>query len=142
MKKNYIIAAVAVIVVALGSYAYWNMRFCYDFVYDTQFGDKKDFSKAVNEGFMGLRGMMYYIPQVPALQKALEKDGFAIDEFERTGGKVYAAPFFGPSTKAAVIAFQEKYDLAPTGAVDNNMIDVLRSRYGCTAPKSPTEAAR
>ncbi|MBI5134400.1 MAG: peptidoglycan-binding protein [Candidatus Taylorbacteria bacterium] len=141
-SKNAYIAGAAIVAIAIaaGLYIVRQNSFCFDFAYDTQFGDKKDFAKASNEAFMGPGGSLYYIPENPALQKALEKEGFFIDELEKTGGNVYLTSFFGPTTQTAVKAFQERYDLAPTGEVDNNMIDVLRERYGCTAKPEPTPA--
>jgi hypothetical protein len=137
------LVALAVIAVAGGAYYYIRENsFCFDFTHNTQFGDKTDLKEPSNEGFMGPGGNVYYVPETSALQTALLKEGFYIDEFETTGGGVYLTSFFGPSTKAAVTAFQEKYDLAPIGEVNNNTIDKLRELHGCTAPQTgPSEAA-
>ena len=104
--------------------------FCFDFSHDMQFGDRK-VDHPVNMGFGGPGGIMYYIPEVPALQAALKKQGFYIDPFENTGGNIYAAAFFGPSTKSAVLSFQKKYGLPQTGQVTNDTIDKLSALYKC-----------
>ncbi|MBX4209196.1 peptidoglycan-binding protein [Candidatus Parcubacteria bacterium] len=133
------IVVVALVVIAAGVVV-WRVSphafapaFCYDFVHDTQFGDRK-VSNPVNSGFGGPGGIFYFVPQVPMLQKALQKQGFYIDPYESTGGKVYAAPFFGPSTRSAVMSFQKKYGLPETGEVNNSTIDKLASLYACPKP--------
>lgn len=130
------IALIAILVIAIGaairfSFSRTNRsEFCFDFVHDTQFGDKKSLTKPTNIARV-VSGHSYYLPQVPALQQALRKQGFYIDPYEATGGEVYAAAFFGPSTRAAVIAFQKKYGIAESGEVTNETIDKLDSLYSC-----------
>lgn len=128
------------VIIAAGSLWHYVERnqFCFDFVHNTQFGDNATLENPSNQAFIGPRGVAYYIPETPALQKALEKEGFYIDEFEMTGGGVYLDSFFGPSTKTAVIEFQKRYSIEPTGIVDNDTIDALREIYGCSAPKTAT----
>jgi hypothetical protein len=78
-------------------------------------------------------------PEVSALQTALEKEGFTINQNEKDN------LFFGESTAAAVVSFQEKYKdeiLTPfgltkgTGYVGPSTRNKLNSLYGCG--KSPT----
>ncbi|HEU5114352.1 MAG TPA: peptidoglycan-binding domain-containing protein [Candidatus Paceibacterota bacterium] len=141
--RNVLIAIAALVVIGA---AFWftmprssETPFCYNFAHDMQFGDRT-VAHPVNQGFRGTNGMYYYIPEVPALQKALSKQGFYIDPYESTGGQVYVAPFFGPSTRVAVESFQKKYSLPMTGQVTNDTLDKLRSLYGCPATASSTTA--
>jgi len=73
-------------------------------------------------------------PEVSALQTALEKEGFTINQDEKDN------LFFGKSTAAAVVSFQEKYKdeiLTPfgltkgTGYVGPSTRNKLNSLYGC-----------
>ena len=134
-KKCKLFIGSAIILLALigGGFWYFTHRlepFCFDFVHDTQFGDR-EVKKPSNVGFGGPGGMFYYIPEVPALHTALTREGFYVDPYELTGGKVYIAAFFGPTTQVAVKGFQKKYNLSETGTVENETIDKLRSLYGC-----------
>lgn len=144
-KAAYIGGGILVVLI-IGTIAWFGAHrspaFCFNFVHDTQFGDKA-MEKSSNEGIVGPRGNIYYIPEVPALQTALKKEGFYIDPLEASGGKVYMAAFFGPSTKTAVSGFQKKYGIEETGEVDNATIDKLRELYGCkeTAATSTIEYA-
>lgn len=140
--RNILIAVVAVVVVGIGA-RYLVARFaapafCFDFVHDMQFGDRK-VAHPFNQPFGGPGGIMYYIPEVPALQTALAREGFYIDPYESTGGKVYSAAFFGPSTRAAVMSFQKKYGLSQTGEVNNDTLDKLAALYAC--PKAALTAS-
>ncbi|HVU06451.1 MAG TPA: peptidoglycan-binding domain-containing protein [Candidatus Paceibacterota bacterium] len=132
--RNSVIAASVVILIG-AAFLYFGPHmaqapFCFDFVHDTQFGDRK-VEHPSNIGFGGPGGVMYYLPEVPALQKALEKQGFYIDPYETTGGKVYAGAFFGPSTRAAVMEFQKDHGLSETGEATNDVIDILAPLYAC-----------
>lgn len=137
MKNNILnIGLIVVIVVAIGSAIWFSVpglskpKFCFDFVHDMQFGDRK-VANPVNFGIGGPNGMMYYLPETPALQTALSKQGFTVDPYESTGGHVYAGAFFGPSTKSAVRAFQKKNGLDDTGEVNNATLDKLAALYSC-----------
>lgn len=141
-KKGLIITITAILIaiVAFGIFwyrSYVTTPFCFNFKHDTQFGDRK-VEKPSNTGIQGLNGMFYYLPEVPALQTALKKEGFYVDDYEATGGNVYLGAFFGPSTQVAVKGFQKKYDMKETGEVDNSMIDKLVSLYGCKVDSSTT----
>ncbi len=140
--KRIIISLVVITMIGLGLwYALpHESSFCFTFKHDTQFGDKK-MATSSNEGYFGPRGNSYYIPEVPALQTALKKEGFYIDETEATGGGVYLTSFFGPSTQTAVRDFQKKYGMPITGEVDNAMIDKLTALYGCPAADTATSTA-
>ena len=105
-------------------------KFCFTFDYNTSFGDRL-VSTPSNQGFFGPGGMQYFIPELPALQKMLEREGLWIDPFEKTGGKIYAAAFFGPSTKTALTDFQIKHGITPTGQAEKETIDKLTELYGC-----------
>jgi hypothetical protein len=135
-KKSIVIVAIVILALIAGG-TFWYRKhsvapFCFNFKHDTQFGDRK-VAKPSNIGVQAPNGMFYYLPEVPALQTALSREGFYIDTYEATGGKVYYAAFFGPSTQVAVREFQKKYGMAQTGEVDNTMIDKLASLYGCPA---------
>jgi hypothetical protein len=138
--KKIIITLIALIIIAGGAVWYVKTRpapFCFNFVHDTQFGERK-VAHPSNQGIGTPGGMMYYLPEVPALQTALTREGFYVDPYEATGGKVYYGPFFGPTTQVAVKAFQKKYGIAETGTVENGTIDKLRSLYGCPTVASST----
>lgn len=138
--KNAVIMSIGLLLIV---FAVWTTLprstkapFCFDFSHDMQFGDRA-VKHPVNGGKI-VSGIVYYIPEVPALQVALQKQGFYIDPYEKTGGDVYAGAFFGPSTRAAVMAFQKKNSLPQTGQVTNDVIDKLSALYKCpstTAPK-------
>lgn len=134
-KKPNKVAPIALIIVALVLLFLWqknNMKessFCFDFQQNTQFGDR-ELANPVNSGIKVLK-LTYYIPEVPALQMALGKEGFDIDTYETTGGGVYAAAFYGPSTRQAVTGFQTKYDMEPSGEVREGTIEKLNELYGC-----------
>ncbi len=122
-------------VLIIGSVAAWYTShsrgyFCFTFAYNTVFGDRT-IENPSNSGFMAPNGMMYYLPEVPALQTALEREGFYIDPLEKTGGKIYYGPFYGPSTGVALREFQKKHNLGLTGIVENSTIDKLNELYGC-----------
>jgi len=137
MTSSRILKVVLVLVLALaiGSAVYYSFgrtnrsEFCFNFLHDTQFGDRA-VAKPSNIGWR-VGTITYYLPEVPALQTALEKQGLYIDPYEKTGGKIYAAAFFGPSTHAAVMDFQKKHGLDQSGVVDNKTIDALNSLYSC-----------
>ncbi len=130
--------AIAALVVAIGGALWFSLPrsaaqpFCFSFAHDMQFGDRI-VAKPINIGTI-VKGVTYYYPETPALQTALKKQGFYIDPYESTGGKVYAGSFFGPSTRAAVMGFQKKYGIEQTGEVGDATIDKLASLYSC--PKS------
>ncbi|HVT75135.1 MAG TPA: peptidoglycan-binding domain-containing protein [Candidatus Paceibacterota bacterium] len=133
LRNSVIVAAVIIVAIAVWYFALRTTEtpFCFDFVHDTQFGDRV-VAKASNVGHIAPSGAtIYYIPEVPALQTALEREGFYIDAFEKTGGGVYVTSFFGPTTRTAVMAFQKKHGLSETGQVTNDVIDVLSARYAC-----------
>jgi hypothetical protein len=135
MKNKLTTIVVSVIVLVIILAGAWlvapkSPKYCFDFVHDTQFGDR-EVKKPSNSGFMGNRGIMYYINEVKALQTVLEKEGFYIDPLEKTGGEIYMGPFWGPSTRGAVISYQKKYGLEATAVVDNETIDALALKYSC-----------
>ncbi len=134
-----IVGAIIVITVTLIIVTPREPAFCFNFVHDTQFGDRI-VKNPSNGSVIGPRGIEYFVPEVPALQTALKKEGFYIDEYEATGGGVYFTSFFGPSTKNAVISFQKKYGIKPTGEVDNDTIDALKVRFECPLVATTTEA--
>jgi peptidoglycan hydrolase-like protein with peptidoglycan-binding domain len=107
--------------------------FCFNFVHDTQFGDRT-VEHPSNLGIMGPHNIVYYVPETQSLQTALAKEGFEIDPYETTGGENYLTAFFGPSTQGAVKGFQKKYGIKETGEVDNDTIDKLASLYSCPKP--------
>ncbi len=55
-------------------------------------------------------------PDVVALQKRLIKDGFL---------KGSATGYFGPATKAAVMAYQTKHGLSPLGVIGPSTRNLL-----------------
>lgn len=130
-KLIYVVITGVIAVLILATFFLKNRQgsFCFNFVHDTQFGDRI-VEKPSNKGFL-MGNVSYYVPEISMLQTALERKGFSIDEYEKTGGKVYPAAFFGPSTKSAVIGFQKKYGLAETGEVNNDTIDKLNSMFAC-----------
>ncbi|HEU0080833.1 MAG TPA: peptidoglycan-binding domain-containing protein [Candidatus Paceibacterota bacterium] len=142
LSKTVLIVALIVIV---GAALWFSIprstapAFCFDFVRDMQFGDRV-VAKPVNQGTV-VKGVTYYYPETPALQTALQKQGFYVDPYESTGGHVYAGSFFGPSTRAAVMSFQKKYGLAQTGEVNNDTLDKLASLYSCPKPAATTTSA-
>jgi hypothetical protein len=140
--KSVIRIILIVVLLALLGAAVWftftrekRGSFCFDFSHDMQFGDGQVIKNPVNEGRVMLNGT-YYLPEVPALQEALTRQGLYIDPFENTGGKIYAASFFGPSTRVAVMAFQKKNGLPQTGQVNNETIDRLSKLYKCPPSRS------
>lgn len=138
-NQKTLIILVAFIVIVSATLLYFKpfeTGFCFTFTYDTQFGDKKDFKNASNTGVTGPGGVEYYPIEVKALQTALKNEGLYIDPSEETGGGVYLAAYFGPSTQTAVRNFQEKSDIAITGEVNNNTIDALNKIYACKTPKT------
>ena len=139
--KTLINVVVVIIVLAGVGFGVWytlphTAPFCFDFVRNMQFGDR-EVKHPVNMGSVA-NGIVYYLPEVPALQTVLQEQGFYIDPFETTGGKVYAAPFLGPSTHQAVFSFQKKYKLPQTGVVDDMTLDKLGALYTC--PPAPVTA--
>lgn len=138
-SKWAIVCVVGALVIGVGAwYAIGKdarPKFCFDFSYNMQYGDRT-VKNPVNQGSM-VGNMTYYVPELPALQVALIKQGFKIDDFETTGGKVYAGPFFGPSTKTALLAFQKKNDLPETGDVNDLTTDRLSKLYKCP-PSTPS----
>ena len=139
-RKILIIAIVDVAIAAAICYVISHSsapKFCFDFSHNMQFGDRK-VDHPVNVGSIA-GGNIFYIPEVPALQEALKRQGFYIDPFETTGGKVYAAAFFGPSTRSAVMAFQKKYSLPQTGQVTDDTIDKLSQFYKCPTHATSTQ---
>ena len=138
-KKNLSILIVALLILVGITFLYSKTeKFCFTFDYNTAFGDRS-VSAPSNQGFFGPGGIQYFIPELPALQKILEQEGLWIDPFEKTGGKIYAAAFFGPSTKTALTDFQKKYGITPTGQAGKKTIDKLTELYGC--PLSAKENA-
>ncbi len=140
--QKTLIIFVSIVVILTASLLYFKpftSGFCFTFTYNTQFGDKKDFKNASNEGIVGPGGVTYYPIEVKALQTALKNEGLYIDPNEETGGNVYLTAYYGPSTQTAVRNFQEKSDIAITGEVNNNTIDALNKKYACKAP-SPAAA--
>lgn len=142
-KKGAVAGIVVVVIIAaVAGYAYMHRApastFCFDFSHNMAFGDH-DVTDPVNQAQVSL-GVPYYLPEVPALQKALELQGFKIDPYETTGGGVYQAAFFGPSTKVAVTAFQKRYGLPQTGQVTNDVLDQLWKLYHCDHAASSTAA--
>ncbi len=144
MNKSNALKAVgiAVLVLAIGTAVYYSFgrtnrsQFCFDFARGMQFGDRK-VEKPVNQGTV-VGKMTYYLPEVPALQTALAREGFYIDPFEQTGGKIYAAAFFGPSTRSAVLSFQKKHGIEQTGTVDDATLERLGSLYSCPKDAATT----
>ena len=139
-NKTVIISSIILALVLIAGGITWYIQyreepFCFNFVHNTQFGDRK-VENPSNQGFGAPGGMFYYLPEVPALHTALLRQGMYVDPYEVTGGQVYYAAFFGPSTQGAVKAFQKKYKLPETGTVENDTIDVLRTLYGCPTPVS------
>lgn len=134
--RLYLVVIVLLLVAGASIHYAFRSRdsFCFNFVHDMQFGDRA-VAKPFNQG-VPLGGTTYYLPEVPALQSALAKQGFYVDPYESTGGGVYAAAFFGPSTKSAVAAFQKKAGLSQTGEVNNDTLDRLSALYSC--PKTAT----
>ena len=57
---------------------------------------------------MGMNNIGQSDPNVVALQKRLTKDGLLFGA---------ATGYFGPATKAAVIAYQKKHGLSPLGVI-------------------------
>jgi hypothetical protein len=135
-KKNIIMIIIGIVILVLIAMWYFTPRtasFCFTFAQDTQFGDRV-VENPSNSGIMGKNGTEYFPVEVRALQNALEKDGFYIDPYEKTGAEIYLTAFFGPTTVTAVKAFQKKHGLEESGQVDNGMIDKLNELYAC--PKS------
>ncbi len=136
-NKTLIIAAAVIVIAAIAGGIFWYQKdsqgpFCFTFAHDTVFGDR-EIANPSNVGYRAPNGMTYYIPEVPGLQTALARDGFYIDPLESTGGKIYYAAFYGPSTGAALKEFQKKHKLGLTGIVENSTIDKLNELYGCPA---------
>lgn len=137
--RNTVIVSIVVIIVALGIW-YTIPRepeFCFNFLHDMAYGDRS-IEHPINPGFVGGHNITYYLPEVPALQTALLKEGFYIDPYELTGGKVYYAAFFGPTTKAALLGFQKKYNLEENAMVDDETSDKLKELYGCETNPTAT----
>ncbi|HEY0907810.1 MAG TPA: peptidoglycan-binding domain-containing protein [Candidatus Paceibacterota bacterium] len=149
-SKAAIVIVLAVAIIAIAGGVFWYQKhseapFCFTFAHDTVFGDRT-IANPSNTGYQALNGMTYYIPEVPALQTALAREGFYIDPLESTGGKIYYAAFYGPSTASALKEFQKKHKLGLTGIVENSTIDKLNELYGCPAGTvspllQPTETA-
>lgn len=140
-NQKALIILVALIVVTSAAFLFFKPHtsgFCFTFTYSTQFGDKKDLKDPSNEGILGPGGVAYYPIEVKALQTALKNEGLYIDPNEETGGGVYLTTYFGPSTQAAVRAFQNRYDLAETGDVNDVTVDALNRRYACKVSKTAT----
>ena len=142
--KNTIFVLVVVVVLALVGLGTWYTlphssapKFCYTFTHNMQFGDRT-VANPFNIGYIAPDKNVYYLPEVPNLQTALVKQGFYVDPFEQTGGKVYAAAFYGPTTRAAVMSFQKKYALPQTGQVTNDTIDKLAALYACPTSTAAT----
>ncbi len=76
MKKNILIAIVIVAVLVSGYNIYRakNPAFCFDFVRDIQYGDRK-VEKPINLGIEMPGGIVYYAEVTP-LQTALKKEGY------------------------------------------------------------------
>lgn len=129
-----IIVAIIAIALIAGAVFWYKQRdlapFCFDFAHDTVFGDR-ELDNPSNVGYRAPNGMMYYLPEVPALQTALSREGFYIDPLESTGGRIYYGPFYGPTTATALKSFQKKYKLGLTGIVENSTIDKLNELYAC-----------
>ncbi len=143
VRNTLIILVIIVAVVAAIWYSlpHGNARkFCFDFAHNMQFGDRP-VAHPVNIGHIAPGGIIYYSPEIDALQTALDAQGFYIDPYESNGGKVYAGAFFGPSTRAAVLAFQKKYKLPETGQVTDATADRLAALYSCPKPAATTSAA-
>jgi hypothetical protein len=142
-NKKFIPLVVGIIILIIVSGVLWFIlphepKFCFTFAPNTQFGEKKDFTDYPNNGFDGPRGMTYFLPETNALQTALKKEGFYIDELEETGGGVYLAAFYGPTTQTAVRDFQKKYGLEQTGIVGNDMLEKLNEKYACPPSSAGT----
>lgn len=135
-KKAIIIIALVIVALVAGGIFWYRSHsqapFCFTFAHNTVFGDRT-LANASNQGFQAPNGMMYYLPEVPALQTALTRDGFYIDPLESTGGKIYYAAFYGPTTQTALKEFQKKHKLGLTGIVENSTIDKLNELYSCPA---------
>lgn len=137
-KKNKILifAAIVAIVVIAGGISLYQKKdstpFCFTFLHNTVFGDR-EIANPANIGYQAPNGMSYYIPEVPALQTVLSREGFYIDPLESTGGQIYYAAFYGPTTATALKEFQKKHELGLTGIVENSTIDKLNELYGCPA---------
>ncbi|MDE1874645.1 MAG: peptidoglycan-binding protein, partial [Patescibacteria group bacterium] len=141
LRNTIIVALVVIIAGAAAWYARPRSeqpKFCFDFAENMQFGDHT-VVHPINQG-TSVHGVTYYIPEVPALQTALKDQGFYIDPYETTGGKVYAGSILGPTTHSAVFAFQKKYGLKQTGIVDNPTLDKLAALYTCPTPAVPASA--
>lgn len=137
-RKKLIVIGSFVFLLVLGVIGYLfvgkKAQFCFDFREGMQFGDKKE-QVSPNT----FRGVSYFIAEVSGLQGALLEEGFYIDPFEQDGGKVYLGPFFGPTTKTALIQFQKKHTLSETGYVDPATLALLSRLYAC--PTMPTSTA-
>lgn len=138
-KKPLIAVIAAVLIIAFASFAFIGRKsndlgFCFNFDRDTQYGDR-EVSNPSNVGIVMPDKNIYYY-EVNYLQAALQKEGFEIDPYELTGGKVYAGAFFGPSTQGALKRFQAKYDFPETGEVDPIVSEKLRELYGCVAEEA------
>lgn len=132
-NQKIVIGIISTIIVISASILYFgpkNRGFCFTFAYNMQFGDRI-VNNPVNEGFLGPGGVAYFPVEVKALQTALKYSGFYIDPYEETGGGVYMAGFFGPSTITALKAFQKKYGLEPSGEVRDGTVDKLNELYKC-----------
>ena len=141
-KKNKKVRSVIVVVIALIvlCMAIWftvphssTKPFCFDFSRNMQFGDNRPIANPVNQGFVGPGGHIYYLPEVPALQAALKKQGFFIDPDESPNNGIYAGAYFGPTTETAVESFKSKYKLPQEhmGWVTDSMLDKLSALYRC-----------
>ncbi len=90
--------------------------FCFTFTQNLKVGD----------GSTGTDGKD---ADVLALQNALKKEGFTINDSEQKGGAE-----FGESTAAAVVQFQGKYGIVQTGYVGPLTRAKLNALYKCSSP--------
>lgn len=84
-----------------------------------------------------MRGAMYYnVHDTAAATEAVQKFLLEIAYAEDWLPFLSIDGVYGPATRRAVLAFQKRYGLSPTGAVDRSTMLLLHSKYQAARQKN------
>ena len=90
-----------------------------------------------------MRGFMYYdVHDTAAATQAIQKFLLEIAYAEDWLPFVSIDGVYGPATRQAVLSFQKRYGLSPTGTVDRETTLLLHSKYQAAKQKNEALSRR